>query len=352
MEKMVQLGEESKIKNQFKKMKYNQIILLALLVTFVSVGCKTDKKDPVATPPATKNAEVKIPKFERDSAFNYIQQQVNFGPRVPNTPAHTACKDWMVDKMKNLGAEVIEQDFKATAYTGEVLNGTNIIAQYNTDNPNRILLCAHWDSRHISDHDPNEANHDKPVMGADDGGSGVGVLMEIARHLQQNPIDLGVDIIFFDLEDYGESQSDNMESWCLGSQHWGKNLHKPGYRAKYGILLDMVGARNAQFTMEEISMSVAPTLMRKVWKLGQGMGYGAYFVNDKTKAVIDDHLFVNRLTRIPTIDIINKPKESPTGFTKCWHTQCDDMSNINKNTLRAVGQTLIATVYRENNGTL
>ncbi len=333
-------------------MNYSRIYLLVLMVALVFSSCKEDKKastPPVATKPKT---EVKIPKFERDSAFNYVQKQVDFGPRVPNSPEHVACKNWMVDQMKALGAEVIEQDFKATAYTGDVLNGTNIIAQYNVDNPNRILLCAHWDSRHISDHDPNEANHTKPVLGADDGGSGVGVLMEIARNLQNTPIDLGVDIVFFDLEDYGESQSDNINSWCLGSQHWAKNLHKPGYKAKYGILLDMVGARNAQFTMEEISMSVAPTLMRKVWKLGQGMGYNAYFLNDKTKAVIDDHLFINRIARIPTIDIINKPKGSETGFTKCWHTQCDDMSNIHKNTLRAVGQTVMATVYKENNGQL
>lgn len=327
-----------------------RLFVVVCSLIFVCTHCKNDKPEiPVNPQP---NIEVQIPKFERDSAYNYIAKQVSFGPRVPNTPAHTACKNWMVSKMKSLGAKVIEQDFKATAYTGEVLNGTNIIAQYNPDNPIRIALFAHWDSRHISDHDPIEENKTKPVMGADDGGSGVGVLMEIARHLQQSPIQLGVDIIFFDLEDYGESQSEDYTTWCLGSQYWSKNLHKSGYKAKYGILLDMVGASNAQFTMEEISMSVAPTLVRKVWKLGQGMGYNGYFVNEKTKAIIDDHLFVNRIARIPTINIINKPKGSETGFTKCWHTQCDDMSNIDKRTLRAVGQTVLATVYRENNGTL
>ncbi len=328
-----------------------RFLVFASLLVFACTNCKDDKttKPPVITTP---KEEVRIPKFERDSAYNYVLKQTEFGPRVPNTAEHTACKNWMVDKMKTLGADVIEQDFKATAYTGEELRGTNIIAQYNPENPIRILLCAHWDSRHISDHDPLEENKTKPVLGADDGGSGVGVLMEIARHLQQTPIDLGVDIIFFDLEDYGESQSEDYTSWCLGSQHWAKNLHKPGYKAKYGILLDMVGASNARFTMEEISMSVAPTLMRKVWKLGQGMGYSTYFDEEKTKPIIDDHLFINRIARIPTIDIINKPEGSETGFTKCWHTQCDDMSNIDKRTLRAVGQTVLATVYRENNGTL
>lgn len=327
-----------------------RFLAIALLLIFACTNCQEDKKpDETNVPPP--NPEVRIPKFERDSAYYYIEKQVSFGPRVPNTPEHTECKNWLVDKMKSLGAKVIEQDFKATAYTGEVLNGTNIISQYNPDNPIRIILCAHWDSRHISDYDPIEENRSKPVLGADDGGSGVGVLMEIARHLQQTPINLGVDIIFFDLEDYGESQSEAYDSWCLGSQYWSKNPHKSGYKAKYGILLDMVGASNARFTMEEVSMTFAPTLMRKVWKLGQSMGYNGYFVNDKTNAVIDDHLFINRIARIPTIDIINKQSGTDTGFTKCWHTQCDDMSNIDKRTLRAVGQTVLAVVYRENNGT-
>lgn len=325
------------------------LIVFALLLVLLCTDCKEDKK-PDAVPPAAYK-EVPIPKFERDSAYIYIEKQINFGPRVPNTPEHVACKNWMVEKMKSLGAKVIEQDFQATAYTGEVLHGTNVIAQYNLDNPNRILLCAHWDSRHISDFDPIEANKTKPVLGADDGGSGVGVLMEVARHLQKTPIELGIDIIFFDLEDYGEPQGKE-DTWCLGSQYWARNFHKPGYKAKYGILLDMVGARNAQFTMEEVSMTVAPTLMREIWKLGKGMGYGSYFINDRTKGLVDDHLFINRIARIPTIDIINKPKGSKTGFTKCWHTQCDDLSNIDKRTLRAIGQTLMATVYRENNGTL
>lgn len=329
-----------------------KIAFLLIGIVFFFSNCKNDKKTPSPSAKPGPVKAVKIPKFERDSAYSYVAKQVDFGPRVPNTPEHVACKNWLVEKMTTLGASVIAQDFQAKAYTGEMLNGTNIIAQYNLDNPNRILLCAHWDSRHISDYDPIEANKDKPVLGADDGGSGVGVLMEIARHLQQTPIDLGVDIIFFDLEDYGESKGEDYKTWCLGSQHWSKTPHKAGYRAKYGILLDMVGASNAQFTQEEVSMSFAPTLMRKVWKLGQGMGYSTYFLNDRTKAIIDDHVFVNQIARIPTIDIINKPKGSETGFTKCWHTQCDDLSNIDKRTLRAVGQTVLATVYRENNGTL
>lgn len=322
-------------------------ILLLIICATAFYNCKTDTSKPIPSEPVV---EVKIPRFDENKAYEYVEKQVAFGPRVPNTEAHRKAKDWMVETMESLGADVIEQDFEDAAYTGEVLKGTNIIAQYNPKNPNRVLLCAHWDSRFISDHDPDESKHDLPVLGADDGGSGVGVLMEIGRQLQQNPISLGVDIVFFDLEDQGESQGEDYTSWCLGSQHWSKNLHKSGYDAKYGILLDMVGKANARFTMEEISMKYAPSLMRSVWNLGRGMGYPSYFVKEETRLVIDDHLFVNQLAKIPTINIINRPEGSETGFHECWHTQCDNMTAINKVTLRAVGQTVLATIYRDNNG--
>jgi Zn-dependent M28 family amino/carboxypeptidase len=318
-----------------------------IVVVCFSSSCKEDKPE-TTTPP---KKEVKVPKFDRDSSYVFVEKQVSFGPRVTNTAEHTACKDWLISKFKSYGAEVIEQDFKATAYTGTVLNATNIIAQYNPDNKTRILLAAHWDSRPMADHDPNEANHDKPILGADDGASGVGILLEIARQLKLNPIDLGVDIILFDAEDYGESKGEDYKTWCLGSQYWGKNLHKSGYRTNFGILLDMVGAENARFTMDETSMTFAPAFMRKVWKLAQAMGYGSYFVSEQTQILIDDHLFINQLTGIPTIDIINRPMKSETGFGDYWHTLHDDMTVIDKRTLRAVGQTVLAVVYRENNGT-
>jgi len=331
-----------------------QLLAFAFLAVVLFSTCDDDSKPPAAidTPPENVT-QVKIPIFDREAAYDNIAKQLSFGPRVPNTPEHTACKDWMVEKMKSLGAKVTEQDFTAKAYTGEDLKGTNIIAQYNVDNPRRILLCAHWDTRFIADNDPVEANRDKPVMGADDGGSGVGVLMEIARNLQQTPIELGVDIVFFDLEDQGESGVRGRENtWGLGSQHWSRNLnYSNNNKPKYGILLDMVGARNAVFTKEQLSMQVAPTLMNEIWKIGKGMGYKTYFSNEKTPPVTDDHYFVNNIARIPTIDIINKPQGAKGGFTKCWHTLCDDMSSIDKRTLRAVGQTVMASVYRENNGT-
>ncbi|MEM8906286.1 MAG: M28 family peptidase [Bacteroidota bacterium] len=321
-----------------------------LLIALFAAACSTDPQPQASTKPTTRK-RVNVPKFERDSAYAYVERQVDFGPRAPNSTAHQECKNWMANTLRRFGATVIEQDFKATAYTGEKLNGTNVIGSYNPEHPRRVLLAAHWDSRPIADYDPDEAYQKQPVPGADDGASGVGVLLEVARLLQQNPIDLGVDIIFFDLEDYGESQSEDFETWCLGSQYWGKNPHKKGYQARFGILLDMVGAKNARFTKEETSMAYAPAIMNKVWKLGQNMGYGNFFVDDKTKLLIDDHLFVNRLTGIPTIDIINRPVGTATGFGHYWHTHKDDMDVIDKRTLRAVGQTVLAVLFRESEGT-
>ncbi len=331
----------------------NLKLLPFLVLLLIISACKSDpappKKDVPPTPPKKKEF-VKVPRFNKDSAYVYIEKQVAFGPRVPNTKAHTDCKNWMIDQFKSFGATVIADDFKAKGYTGTVFNATNIIAQYNPEHSNRILLAAHWDSRFVGDYDKDESKRDKPILGADDGGSGVGVLLEIARQLGENPIDLGVDIVLFDVEDQGESKGEDYTTWCLGAQQWARNLHVPGYRAKFGILLDMVGSKNARFTREGVSMAAAPQVMNKVWKLAANMGYGNYFVMDQTREVIDDHLFVNQLTKTKMIDIINRPKVSETGFGHYWHTHDDDMDVINKQTLRAVGQTVLAVLYRSSDG--
>lgn len=330
-----------------------------LMVVLWILGCQSCGSDTatVEAPPSTTVVEtppvkkVAVPKFSQDSAYAYIEQQVAFGPRVPNTAAHQAGKKWIVAKLKEFGATVIEQDLNIEAYTGTMLNGTNIIGQYNPAAKKRVLLAAHWDSRHIADHDEDENRRNEPVMGADDGGSGVGVLLEVARQLQANPIEMGVDIVFFDLEDHGDGgEGGTYTTWCLGSQHWARNLHTPNYRPKYGILLDMVGSKNARFAKDQVSMNFAPKVMNKVWKLAANMGYGNFFVPAAGGGLTDDHLFVNQIAKIPMIDIINQPAGSKTGFMEHWHTTHDDMAHINKRTLKAVGQVVTATVYREANG--
>ncbi len=307
----------------------------------------------------TKNNR-KIPSFQQDSAYAYVKKQVDFGIRLPGSPTHKQCKEWLSSKLKSFGATVIEQDFDALVYTGETLKSTNIIGQFNPEAKKRVLLCAHWDSRHIAEEDPNETKKKQPILGADDGASGVGVLLEVARIIGENGIDIGVDVIFFDAEDHGQNRTNpnasreeilaNMKTWCLGSQYWGANKHVNGYKAKYGILLDMVGSANARFPKEEYSLSVAPAVVNKTWKLAKGMGFGNHFIDDKEGPITDDHVFVHQVGGIPTIDIINMSNKADQTFGDHWHTHGDNMDVIDKRTLKAVGRVVTAVIYRENNG--
>ncbi len=291
-----------------------------------------------------------VPQFNQDSAYVYVKKQADFGPRVPNTPEHAACAEWLVNKLKIYTKDVIVQEAKARAYNGTVLNGKNIIASFNSENQDRILLCSHWDSRPYADHDPNPENHKTPINGVNDGASGVGVLLEIARQLNISNAKIGVDIILFDIEDYGEPQglqTDKEDTWALGSQYWSKNPHKQSYYAKYGILLDMVGATDAKFTMEGTSMFYAPDIMKKVWEIAHRIGYGNYFLYQETNPITDDHTYVNKNLKIPVIDIIHHESNTNTGFFEYWHTLKDDINCIDKNTLKAVGQTMLTVIYEE-----
>ncbi|MEM7102155.1 MAG: M28 family peptidase [Bacteroidota bacterium] len=335
------------------KLKFRLPLLsVTILIAVLSMtACKTGNNDPEngKDPEIT----VDIPTFDANNAYNFIETQLAFGPRVPNTPAQDSCAAWMAEKFREFGARVIVQEDQVRAYTGEMLNMKNIIASYNPDKKRRVLLCAHWDSRHISDYDPSPENYNKPVPGADDGGSGVGVLLEVARLLNEYPLEyMGIDIVLFDVEDHGQPSDGGgfpmqEDTWCLGSQYWSKNPHVPGYKANYGILLDMVGSRGARFTKEGTSMKFAADIMNKVWKEARSSGYSAYFVLDRTREIIDDHLYVNEIAKIPTIDIINRPAHTETGFGDYWHTQNDNIDVIDKNTLRAVGQTVLNVIYKE-----
>ncbi len=311
-------------------------------------GCTPDPKPetPITTPTNPVPKTVAIPKFNRDSAYLFTKRQVDFGPREPNTKAHTTTKNWYVQKFKSYGADVIEQNFQVRSFQNKMLNSTNVIAQFNPTNPHRVILAAHWDTRHIGDQDTNEKKQKEAILGADDGASGVGMLIEIARQISLNKIDMGIDIILFDAEDQGTSGGKETE-WCLGSQHWAKNLHTSPYKPKFGILLDMAGSKNARFTKDEVSMTYAPKVMNKVWKIAQERGYGNFFVDQASGPLIDDHKFVNEIASIPMIDIINRPAASRSGFGNYWHTHDDNMNVIDKKTLRAVGQTVLAVIYKE-----
>lgn len=298
----------------------------------------------------TKAMGIKAADFNADSAYFFTNEQVKFGPRVPNSKAHSNCASWLEQTLKKYTSSVAVQTFSAKAYDGTLLNCKNIIASFNPKNPNRILLCAHWDSRPFADNDPDSSMHRTPIDAANDGGSGVGVLLEIARQLKISPSVIGVDILLLDGEDYGapmDVQYAGNDDWALGSQYWSRNPHVPSYTARYGILLDMVGAENAVFTMEGTSMYYAPDVMQKVWNIASSIGYSDYFSSEKTNALTDDHLYINQLRQVPSIDIIQHDPSTRSGFYQYWHTTNDKMKWISKNTLMAVGQSVMTTVRNE-----
>lgn len=329
-------------------MKMKQIILLIFVFATMmcSCGSASERSDKSAEPVQ----EIIIPLFDADSAYSYVAQQVAFGYRIPGSEAHKKTAEWLCAEMERHHATVIKQETVVTAFDGTKLPICNIIAQYAPEKNNRILLAAHWDSRPYADHDPNPENHRKPIDGANDGASGVGVLLEIARHLgEQAPI-LGVDIILFDAEDYGSPTWNNVAStddtWALGSEYWSENLHTPGYRARYGILLDMVGAKGACFYREAFSHRYASHILDKVWQCATRLGYASTFINEQAGAITDDHLYMNRVG-IPSIDIIHIDPNSGTGFFPQWHTVGDNMAQIDPYTLGVVGQTVLTVIYEE-----
>jgi hypothetical protein len=292
--------------------------------------------------------KVEIPTFNADSAYSYVKAQCDFGPRTPKSKASQLCGDYLIDFMKQYADTVYVQNFSSSLWDGTSVEGRNIIASFNPEALDRVVLAAHWDSRLWADEDPNEENHKKAIDGANDGASGVGVLMEIARVFRQKQNTQGVDIIFFDLEDQGtpswaESDVEDQSDWCLGSQYWSKTPHYPFYTANYGILLDMVGYKNLRFTKEGLSMHYAASIMNKVWDIASAKGYSNIFINENTYPIMDDHHWVNLNARIPMIDIV---QNDPTcSFFPFWHTVQDNMENISKESLRIVGEVCLITIF-------
>ena len=326
---------------------------LALLLMLSVVACGGSTKG--SSPAAVKQEKaVEAPRFDADSAYAFVQAQVDFGPRVPNSKEHRACGDYLEDKLKSYGAEVISQHVELVAYDGTKLQARNIVGQFQPQKNKRVMLCAHWDSRPWADSDPDASKHRTPILGANDGASGVGVLLEIARLLAATPTEVGIDIIFFDAEDYGTHNADDNparttmdHSWALGSQYWSRRPHKSDYNARYGILLDLVGAPGSTFYQEGISLAYAGTLVEKIWDTAHKIGHAKYFVKEQGGYATDDHYYVNEFMGLPCVDIINYDEDSENGFGKYHHTIKDDMGWIDRETLKAVGETVVAVIYNE-----
>ena len=318
-------------------------VFILFITVMLLMACGGGKKD------ITEKGDPVGPQFSADSAFLFCKQQCDFGPRTMNSEAHEQCGQWIVEKFQGYGMKVTEQRATLTGFDGTPLLSNNIIAQYQPEKEQRVLLCAHWDSRPWADNDPDEANHTKPVMAANDGASGVAVMLEIARLLQADTCQLpvGVDFVCFDAEDWG-SHDDN-DSWALGAQHWSKNYHpSPNTKHRYGILLDMVGGQGARFYQEGYSKYYAKPVVKRVWRAAAVAGFSSYFPQEDGGGITDDHVPVNEVAQIPCIDIINYyPDCDESSFGPTWHTIHDDIEHLDRNTLKAVGQTLIQVLYTE-----
>lgn len=327
------------------------ILLSALLLSTLGLGsCKNQGQ--AGSGPADDTIAVCKVNFQADSAFQTIEAQCAFGPRVPNSTAHDECGDYIVGRFKALGLEVVEQKADLKGWDGTTLKARNIIASYRPELADRIIIATHWESRPWADADPDSANHRKPVMAANDGASGVGVMIEVARLLKEVNPSVGVDFICFDMEDYGapywadDKAPVDGSDWCLGSQYWAAHPHKEGYKARYGILLDMVGGMDARFCYEGISMRYARDVMVRTWDAAQRAGAQHLFLQQEGGYAQDDHVPMNEVAGIPTIDIIPHVEGEHT-FGTTWHTVNDTPQYISKETLRGVGQTLLQLLSEE-----
>lgn len=334
-------------------MSKNAFSFVIILAAMLLAGCKNTKTVETINEPVAVG-----PDFSADSAYVYCMKQCDFGPRTMNSDAHDRCRDWIMAEFQRHGCEVSLQQADLKGYDGTTLHSSNIIAQYaplptgeGQGGPS-LLICAHYDSRPWADNDPNPDNHHTPVMAANDGASGVAVMLEVARLLHAaDSANVSVTFVCFDAEDYGtpqwyEGESQIEDPWALGAQYWAANPSQP--KPAWGILLDMVGGEGARFYQEGMSLEYARDYVYKVWSDAANAGYGAYFVCSQGGNITDDHIPVNRVAGIPCIDIIPYyPDCEQSSFGPTWHTVNDTMDHISKETLKAVGQTLIQVIYNK-----
>lgn len=334
-----------------KKSKIMIALLIVALIAGAAFNFLPSNKAEVSETEEIEKVQPVGPDFNADSAYIYLQEQCDFGPRTMNSTAHDKCEKWIIKKFEQYGCKVTTQKATLNGYDGTPLRSTNIIASYNPKATTRIMFCAHWDCRPWADNDPDSTNWHKPIVAANDAASGVGVMIELARILKGSGLELGVDFICFDAEDYGTPQwfegEDPGDTWALGAQYFANNLPE-GYAPRYGILLDMVGGVGAKFYREGMSMQYAPAIVKKVWNAARQVGYGSYFPKDDGGMITDDHIPVNQTANIPCIDVIPYyPDCAQSSFGPTWHTIADNMDNIDKNTLKAVGQTMVQVLFTE-----
>ena len=328
-------------------MKRTNIVIVCLLSLLLS-ACSEAKSGTQTSSKTEKKKELNVPIFSEDSAMIYLHKQCTFGPRVPNTAAHKSCGKYIANELERHGAKVEKQETELKAFDGTMLNACNIIGKYNPESKTRVAMFAHWDCRPFSDEEHDSKSKLMPVMGANDAASGVAVLLEVARLLNEVDPGIGVDLVMLDAEDYGAPDwagiSDDDKTWCLGTQYWAQNTGYTDNKPQWGILLDMVGGKNPNFAVDVISSQFAAGLSSQIWQEAKKLGFGNIFVNEMGGSIIDDHYFINQMTGIPTVDIIDYKQYS--GFPEEWHTQKDTEDNIDKNTIGVVGRTIVNFLYK------
>lgn len=322
-----------------------KVFFISIIFSFIGCENGCNKKIEVENIDTSVVKSVKkIVNFNQDSAYDFVKKQVDFGPRVPGTNGHFNCHQFLLQTLTHFADTVYTQNSTAKTFDNKIIPVKNIIASFNPKAIKRVIICAHWDTRPFADQD--DENEDKPILGANDGASGVGVILQIASVLKTNKIDYGIDLILFDAEDLGDNTGQVPDSYCLGSQFWAKNPHVTNYKADFGILLDMVGAKDALFGYEGLSMDRASYQLNLVWSEANESGYGKYFVNAQRGHITDDHYYMMKyLPQIPVIDIIHFDPTTNSKFGKYWHTHDDNMDAVDKNTLKAVGQTMLNVIY-------
>lgn len=331
MEKMVQIGRW-----MHKRAVY------ALIVGLLA-ACNTHQK------PHERLVLAPAPKFNADSAYSYIRKQVSFGPRVPGTNAHSACGNYLVSILMQFGATVSQQKDSVLTYNGSKLPLHNIQASFGTQLPNRVLLATSWDSRAWADR--SDTRTTQPSVGANDAASGVGILLEIARLVGKKHPAIGIDILLLDVENQDRPAFDidpnqTAHFGNLGTKYWAEN--NQDYTATFAIHLNMVGAENATFTLEGNSMQFAPSYTHNIWSIGHALGFENYFRHNRTLHIQDAHAYIYEQTGIPSVNILHYDPNGLGPFWKHWHTHQDTMDAISKQTLSAVGQTLVQVLYNQN----
>ena len=335
---------------QIRNLKY-----LLLACTLLLAGCGLSAKRSVSESGQSSVSAGSL-LFSGDSAYAYVAGQVAFGPRVPGTDAHHDCVQYIGRTLERFGATVEIQTGEVMRYDGEWQHVANICAHLPADSAYQgektVLLCAHYDSRPWADQEEDYSHRMSPIPGANDGASGVGVLMEVARQWQNlSERKRPVEIVLFDCEDMGTPQfytgKQREHTWCLGAQLWARTIvESRELKAVYafGILLDMVGDPNASFPREYYSEQYAGKYVEKIWRTAEQLGYAHRFVSTRSYPITDDHYYVNTIAKIPCVDIIHYVPGSETGFAWWWHTHSDDMRNVNPGTLQEVGKVLMSVI--------